>query len=79
MAQIFLQVINMSVTASIVILAVCFGRGILKQAPKILSYALWLVVLIRLVCPAAVATPGNDTGRNNGRSDICITEGCSQG
>lgn len=57
MAQIFLQVINMSVTASIVILAVCFGRGILKQAPKILSYALWLVVLIRLVCPAAVATP----------------------
>lgn len=36
MAQIFLQVINMSVTASIVILAVCFGRGILKQAPKIL-------------------------------------------
>lgn len=57
MAQIFLQVLNMSVTASIVILAVCFGRGILKQAPKILSYALWLVVLIRLVCPAAVATP----------------------
>lgn len=57
MEQIFLQVINMSVTASIVILAVCFGRGILKQAPKILSYLLWLVVLIRLVCPAAVATP----------------------
>lgn len=57
MEQIFLQVINMSVTASIVILAVCFCRGILKQAPKILSYLLWLVVLIRLVCPAAVATP----------------------
>lgn len=57
MAQIFLQVLNMSVTASIVILAVCFCRGILKQAPKILSYALWLVVLIRLVCPAAIATP----------------------
>jgi len=49
--NIFLQVLNMSFTASIVILFVIVLRQLLKSVPKIFSYALWSVVLFRLVCP----------------------------
>jgi beta-lactamase regulating signal transducer with metallopeptidase domain len=49
--NLFLQILNMSFTASIVILFVLGARLLLKKAPKIFSYALWSVVLFRLVCP----------------------------
>lgn len=49
--KIFLQTLNMSFTASIVILFVLIARLFLKRAPKSLSYALWAVVLFRLICP----------------------------
>lgn len=49
--KIFLQVLNMSFTASIVILFVLFARLLLKNAPKNFSYPLWSVVLFRLICP----------------------------
>lgn len=48
---VFLKVLNMSYTASYVILAVLLVRLLLKKAPKSFSYALWSVVLFRLVCP----------------------------
>jgi beta-lactamase regulating signal transducer with metallopeptidase domain len=51
MDAIFLQVLNMSLTASYVILFVLAARLLLKRAPKIFSYALWSVVLFRLICP----------------------------
>ena len=41
----------MSWSASIVILAVCLGRILLKKYPKYISYLLWSVVLFRLLCP----------------------------
>ena len=44
----------MSVTASIVALAVMLARIPLKKAPKIFSYALWGVVLFRLVFPFSI-------------------------
>lgn len=47
----FLSVLNMSVTAGIVILVVILARLFLKRAPKIFSYVLWAVVLFRLICP----------------------------
>lgn len=47
-------VFNMSVTASMVILFVLLARLLLKKAPKIFSYALWGVVLFRLLCPVSV-------------------------
>jgi beta-lactamase regulating signal transducer with metallopeptidase domain len=47
----FLQILNMSITASYVILFVIAVRLLLKKAPKIFSYALWSVVLFRLVSP----------------------------
>lgn len=50
-SQLFLQVLGMSATASFVILAVLVVRLLLRRAPTALRYALWLVVLFRLVCP----------------------------
>lgn len=41
----------MSLTASYVILFVLGARLFLKRLPKVFSYALWSVVLFRLVCP----------------------------
>lgn len=54
---IFLKVLNMSLTASIMILFVMLGRLLLKKAPKIYSYALWAVVLFRLLCPLSISAP----------------------
>ncbi len=49
--KMFLQVLNMSFTASFVIIFVLIARLLLKKSPKVLSYALWGVVLFRLICP----------------------------
>ncbi len=49
--QIFLQILNLSFNASLVILFVLAARLLLKKAPKIFSYALWSVVLFRLLFP----------------------------
>lgn len=51
MSELFLSVLNMSLTASYVILVVILVRLLLKKAPKIISYALWSVVALRLVLP----------------------------
>ena len=57
MAAIFSQILNMSMTGSVVILLVMLARLLLKGAPKIFSYALWSVVLFRLLCPVALTAP----------------------
>ena len=49
--QLFMSVIDMSKTASIVILFVLAARLLLKKMPKSISYFLWIVVLFRLLCP----------------------------
>ena len=46
---IFSTVLNMSLTASVVILIVCVARLAMKKAPKIYSYLLWALVLFRLL------------------------------
>lgn len=51
--DIFLQILKMSITASIVILLVLLIRVMLRKTPKVFSYALWAVVLFRLVCPVS--------------------------
>ena len=45
------HILNMSLTASYVILAVCLARLLLKRAPRVVSYALWAVVGFRLAVP----------------------------
>lgn len=49
--------LKMSVTGTIVICVVLALRLCLRRAPKIFSYALWLVVLFRLLCPVSIASP----------------------
>ncbi len=49
--KLFLGILNMSVTASVVILAVLLVRLFLRKLPRIFSYLLWMVVLFRLLCP----------------------------
>lgn len=51
MEHLFLTVLNMSLTASYIILAVLLLRLCLRRAPKKYSYALWGVVGFRLLCP----------------------------
>jgi len=51
MGNLFISVLNMSITASYVILIVIIIRLLLKKAPKVISYALWSVVGFRLLIP----------------------------
>ncbi|AJS61225.1 M56 family metallopeptidase [Paenibacillus sp. IHBB 10380] len=53
MTNLFLIILNMSITASYVALVVIMGRFLLKRAPKIFSYILWSAVIIRLVIPVS--------------------------
>lgn len=52
-----IEVLNMSLTASVMILAVLAARMFLKRAPRLFSYALWAVVLFRLLCPVSFSAP----------------------
>ena len=54
--ELFSLVLNMSITASVVIAAVISVRFMLKKQPKIYSYVLWSVVLFRLLCPWSFST-----------------------
>ena len=54
MQAVFVKILNMSLTGSIVIAVVLLARLFLKRAPKIYSYALWAVVLFRLLCPLSI-------------------------
>lgn len=57
MTDIFISVLNMSAAASVAAVAVIAARLPLTKAPKIFSYALWAVVLLRLVCPVHFESP----------------------
>ena len=48
------KLLNMSLTASVAIVFVLLLRLALKKAPKVISYALWAVVLFRLLCPVSI-------------------------
>lgn len=50
------KLINMSLTAGVVIVVVLLLRLLLQKAPKVISYALWGIVLFRLLCPVAVTS-----------------------
>ncbi len=50
----FPKLLNMSITASVAILLVLLSRLLLRKAPKVVSYALWGIVLFRLLCPVAL-------------------------
>lgn len=51
MDKLFLQVLNMSITSSYIILFIMVARLLLKKVPKVFSYALWVVAFLRLIIP----------------------------
>lgn len=50
------KLLNMSLTASVAIVLVILLRLLLKKVPKVISYALWGIVLFRLLCPVSVGS-----------------------
>lgn len=53
MNSIFLKLLNMSITAGWMALAVILLRPLLKKAPKWIMGILWAFVAIRLICPVS--------------------------
>ena len=51
MEAVFLRILNMSITAGWLVLAVLLLRLVLQRAPKAIRCALWALVGIRLVLP----------------------------
>lgn len=56
MYALLVSILNMSLTGGIAIVFVMLARILLRKAPKIFSYALWAVVLFRLVCPVSFSS-----------------------
>jgi len=54
MNEVFLKVVNTSISASYLVLAVLVLRLVFKKAPKWVSVLLWGIVAVRLVCPFSI-------------------------
>ena len=54
MEALFLKLVNMSITASWLVLAIIAVRLIFKKAPKWILCLLWALVAFRLVCPFSI-------------------------
>lgn len=57
MDALFLSLLNRSVAASVLILAVALLRRVLRRTPRWLLCALWGLVALRLVCPVGLPAP----------------------
>ena len=54
MTEAFLKIVNMSISAGWLVLAVLVLRLALKKAPKWVSVLLWGIVAVRLICPFSI-------------------------
>ena len=54
MSEFFLAIVNMSISASWIVLAVLLLRLLLKKAPKWITVLLWGIVAVRLICPFTI-------------------------
>ena len=54
MSEVFLKVVNMSISAGWLVLTVLALRLILKKAPKWVNVLLWGIVAIRVICPFSI-------------------------
>lgn len=54
MDNLFIALLNMSLTGAFVIAGICLARLLLKKAPKIISYCLWAVAGFRLIFPYSI-------------------------
>ena len=57
MNEVFVKLVNMSVAAGWLILAVLVLRLALKKAPRWITCLLWALVAVRLVCPISLQSP----------------------
>ena len=57
MNAVFVKLVNMSVAAGWLILAVLVLRLLLKKAPRWITCLLWAMVAVRLVCPISLQSP----------------------
>lgn len=57
MSELFLNIVNRSISAGWLILAVLILRFVLKKAPKWIHVLLWGIVAVRLLCPLTVESP----------------------
>lgn len=51
MTEFFVTIVNMSISAGWIVLAVLLLRMLLKKAPKWIMVLLWGIVAVRLICP----------------------------
>jgi len=56
MTELFYTIVNMSISAGILVLVVLLLRLLLRKAPKWVTVLLWGLVAIRLICPFAWET-----------------------
>ncbi len=57
MEFLFLQAVNLSISAGFLVLVVLLLRLVLKKAPKWMNMALWAVVALRLLFPFSIESP----------------------
>ena len=56
MSGLFLKLLNMSISASVLIVVVVLARCLLRKSPKWIHCILWALVGIRLLCPFQLET-----------------------
>jgi len=54
MSELFLKIINMSISASWLVLVVLAFRFLFRKAPKWVNVLLWGIVAVRLICPFSI-------------------------
>ena len=54
MSEAFIRIVNMSITASWLVLAVIAVRFLFKKTPKWILCLLWAFVAVRLICPVSI-------------------------
>ena len=54
MEALFVKLVNMSITAGWLVLAVMAVRLVFRRAPKWMLCLLWGMVALRLICPVSI-------------------------
>lgn len=78
MGEIFLKLLNLSLTASLLILAVIGFRFIFRRTPKWIHCLLWSVVAIRLVFPFSIESAFGVLSNTEPIRDYAVVEGETQ-
>lgn len=57
MHEIFVMMLNLSLTSCLIVVAIALIRLVFRKAPKKILCALWILVAIRLLCPVFIPSP----------------------